>query len=248
MTNLVLLRHGQSAWNQANQFTGWMDVDLTHQGVMDARRAGRFLREAGLEFDLACTSLLNRAIRSLWLALEEMDRTWLPVEKDWRLNERHYGALQGLNKAEIAREYGAKQVFEWRRSYEVRPPQLDAQDPRHPRFDPRYAGIDPALLPVGESLEDTFRRVLGYWEQALLPHLRQGKHVLVVAHGNSLRALIKHLDQLEDHAVAGLNVPTAIPIAYQIGENGLASQRSYIGDPVAVQSAVEVAEKAARIS
>jgi 2,3-bisphosphoglycerate-dependent phosphoglycerate mutase len=247
MANLVLLRHGQSAWNQANQFTGWMDIDLTSQGAGDARRAGRFLREAGLEFDQAHTSLLTRAIRSLWLALDEMDRAWLPVAKDWRLNERHYGALQGLNKAEIAQQYGLEQVYLWRRSFGVRPPQLDWHDPRHPRFDRRYASIDSRLLPSGESLYDTYERVLQYWAYALLPQLQRGKRLLVVAHGNTLRALIKHLDQISDESVPELNVPTAIPIAYQIDLSGAVTSRAYIGDAEVIRHAVETAKKAARV-
>lgn len=247
MENLVLLRHGQSAWNQANQFTGWIDVDLTSQGVNEARRAGQFLRDSGVNFDLACTSLLKRAIRTLWIVLDEMDQAWLPVEKDWRLNERHYGALQGLNKAEIADQFGSEQVFLWRRSYSVRPPQLEFDDPRHPRFDQRYAQIDPGLLPCGESLEDTLERVVRYWQDSLLPDLQMGKRLLVVAHGNSLRALVKHLDHISVEDVPRLNIPTGIPIAYEIDKNGLSLRRSYVGDLFVVRAAVEAAEKAAQV-
>jgi 2,3-bisphosphoglycerate-dependent phosphoglycerate mutase len=247
MQNLILLRHGQSAWNQANQFTGWTDVDLTGQGIVEAHRAGRFLREAGVVFDVAYTSLLKRSIRTLWLVLDEIDLMWVPVEMDWRLNERHYGALQGLNKGEIADRYGTQQVFLWRRSFTVRPPALDADDPRHPQFDARYSQIDPLLLPATESLKDTFDRVMACWEQDILPCVRQGKRVLVVAHGNSLRALIKHLDSIPDEDVAQLNIPTAIPIVYELDEGGLAVRRSYLGDPAVVRAAVENAEKAAQV-
>jgi 2,3-bisphosphoglycerate-dependent phosphoglycerate mutase len=245
--NLVLLRHGQSAWNQANTFTGWMDVDLTSHGVREARQAGRFLREAGLTFDLAYTSLLKRAIRTLWITLEELDQTWLPVIKDWRLNERHYGALQGLNKAEMVDRYGREQVFQWRRSYTVRPPMLDPSDPRHPAHDPRYRGIDPALLPAGESLEDTLRRVLPCWENEILPRLRAGRQVLVVAHGNSLRALVKYLDGIPDEDVAGLSIPTGIPIRYALDENARPVSREYLGNAETVRMAVESAKKAAQV-
>jgi 2,3-bisphosphoglycerate-dependent phosphoglycerate mutase len=245
--SLVLLRHGQSAWNQANTFTGWMDVDLTAHGVHEARQAGKFLREAGLSFDLAYTSLLKRAIRSLWIALEELDQAWLPVIKDWRLNERHYGALQGLNKSEMAGRYGREQVFQWRRSYTVRPPALDPADPRHPSRDPRYQGIDPSRLPAGESLQDTLRRVLPCWEEEILPRLREGKRVLVVAHGNSLRALVKYLDAIPDEEVNALSIPTGIPIRYELDEEMRPVGRAYIGDAETVKAAVEAARKAAQV-
>lgn len=242
-----MLRHGQSAWNQANQFTGWNDVDLTGQGIEESHRAGQFLRETQSEFDLAFTSLLKRAIHTLWIVLDEMDRAWLPVVKDWRLNERHYGALQGLNKAEIAREFGPDQVFRWRRSYDVRPPLLAVDDPRQPRFDPRYAGIDPALLPGGESLKDTLGRVMPCWGQLIEPALRQGKRVLVVAHGNSLRALVTYLDRIPEEEVPRLNIPTGIPLAYALKEDGTPLSRAYLGDPDVIRQALAAAEKAAQV-
>jgi 2,3-bisphosphoglycerate-dependent phosphoglycerate mutase len=247
MANLVLLRHGQSEWNLENRFTGWIDVDLTRSGIREGHRAGRFLSEAGCTFDIAFTSLLKRAIRSLWLALEELDMLWLPVEKTWRLNERHYGALQGLNKAEMVDRYGKEQVFLWRRSNNVQPPPLNLDDPRHPRFDPRYAHIDPAELPATESLEDTLRRVLPCWQEAIIPRLRMGERVLVVAHGNSLRALIKYLDRIPDQDVPGLSIPTGIPIAYDLDGRLEPVRRTYIGDPNVIRAAVEAAEKAALV-
>ncbi|HEX9018802.1 MAG TPA: 2,3-diphosphoglycerate-dependent phosphoglycerate mutase [Anaerolineaceae bacterium] len=245
MGSLVLLRHGQSEWNQDNRFTGWIDVDLTLRGRKEARQAGRFLHDAGISFDVACTSLLRRAIRTLWIALDELDQMWLPVQKDWRLNERHYGALQGLDKAAIADQYGKDQVFQWRRSYAIPPPPLAFDDPFHPRFDPRYADIDPVVLPSTESLENTLQRVLPCWQQSILPQLRQGRRILVVAHGNSLRALVKYLDDIPDQNVPELNIPTGIPIVYDLDENQNPLQRYYLGDPDVVRAATEAAAKAA---
>lgn len=247
MPDLVLLRHGQSAWNQENRFTGWMDVDLTAYGVEEARRAGRFMREAGLNFTVAYTSLLKRAIRSLWVVLEELDQVWLPVEKTWRLNERHYGALQGLDKSEMADRYGKEQVFLWRRSFSVRPPALDWGNPDHPRFDPRYAHIDPQQLPATESLQDTLLRVLPCWQAEILPRLAQNEQVLVVAHGNSLRALVKYLDRISDEAVPGLNIPTGIPMLYQLDARLNPIRRSYLGDPDVVRAATDAAARAAQV-
>jgi 2,3-bisphosphoglycerate-dependent phosphoglycerate mutase len=247
MSRLVILRHGQSAWNQQNRFTGWVDVDLTAQGAEEGRRAGQFLREAGFSFDIAYTSLLKRAIRTLWLVLDELDLLWLPVEKTWRLNERHYGALQGLDKAEMVDRYGKEQVFLWRRSYDVQPPALAPDDARHPRFDARYNQIDPAQLPATESLEGTLRRVLPCWQEAILPRLRAGERVLVVAHGNSLRALIKHLDGIADKDVAGLSVPTGIPIAYELDDDLRTVRRAYIGDAEIVRAAVDAAAASAKV-
>lgn len=247
MTHLVLLRHGQSAWNQDNRFTGWVDVDLTNQGIKEAHRAGRFLRDAGFTFDVAFTSLQKRAIRTLWIVLDELDLLWIPVEKTWRLNERHYGALEGLNKAEMVDRYGKEQVFLWRRSYSVPPPALALDDPRHPRFDPRYAHVDPRELPAAESLENTLLRVLPCWQEDILPQIQRGKQVLVVAHGNSLRALVKYLDGLLDQDVAGLSIPTGIPMVYEINASLQPSHRSYIGDPEAVRVATEAAAKAAQV-
>ncbi len=247
MSSLVLLRHGQSEWNQENRFSGWEDVDLTPEGIQEAHRAGRFIRDAGLTFDIAYTSLLKRAIRTLWIALDELDQIWLPVEKTWRLNERHYGALQGLNKAEMADRYGREQVFLWRRSYSIRPPALALDDPRHPRFDPRYAHVDPRELPSAESLEETLQRVLPCWKMEILPRLEQGERVLVVAHGNSLRALVKYLDQISDEDIPTLNIPTGIPIAYELDQNLHPTRRFYIGDPEVIRAASEAAQKAAKI-
>lgn len=242
-----MLRHGQSAWNKANRFTGWTDVDLTRKGVAEARRAGQLLRAGDFTFDVAYTSMLKRAIRTLWIVLDEMDRMWTPVVRSWRLNERHYGALEGLNKAETADRFGKEQVFSWRRRFNVKPPLLEPDDPRNPRFDLRYARIDPELLPVGESLEDALFRVLKVWQDEVIPCLRQGQRVLVVAHGNSLRALVKFLDEIPDDQVHGLNIPTGLPLVYELDENLQAVQRSYLGDPEVVRAAIEHANHAAQV-
>lgn len=247
MSQLVLLRHGQSEWNQENRFTGWMDVRLTRQGAAQARSAGQFLREAGFSFDVSFTSLLKRAIRSTWIVLDVLDQAWLPVEKTWRLNERHYGALQGLDKAEIAARYGKEQVFLWRRSYDIRPPALDWNDPRHPHFDSRYAGIDPHELPSTESLKDTLERVMPFWQDAILPRLRRQERVMVVAHGNSLRALIKHLDGIPDNEIPRLNVPLGIPIVYEINAQGEPGGRYYLGDEETIREATSAASRAAQV-
>jgi 2,3-bisphosphoglycerate-dependent phosphoglycerate mutase len=213
---LVLVRHGQSTWNLENLFTGWVDVDLTEQGRKEASEAGRLLRAEGYRFDVAFTSVLKRAIRTLWMVTDEMDLLWIPVERDWRLNERHYGALQGLNKAETVAKHGAEQVKIWRRSYDIPPPALDPTDERHPRFDPRYANLDPGDLPATESLKDTLARVQPYWNSRIAPQLRAGKNVLVVAHGNSLRALVKMLDGMSEADILEFNIPTGVPIAYEL--------------------------------
>jgi 2,3-bisphosphoglycerate-dependent phosphoglycerate mutase len=218
MKRLVLLRHGESHWNRENRFTGWTDIDLSPAGVEEAHAAGRMLREAGFVFDVAFTSVLKRAIRTLWIVLDEMDLMWIPVQGDWRLNERHYGALQGLNKAETAKEFGDEQVKMWRRSYAVRPPALSADDPRHPRNDVRYAGLDPSLLPESESLQDTVDRFLPHWTESISPAIRSGKRVLIVSHGNSQRALAKHLDNISDDDIVGLNIPTGVPLVYELGD------------------------------
>jgi 2,3-bisphosphoglycerate-dependent phosphoglycerate mutase len=232
---LVLCRHGQSDWNLKNLFTGWTDVDLTEKGIAEAVAAGKLLKELGYEFDIAYTSVLRRAIRTLWLMLDEMDRMWIPVVRDWRLNERHYGALQGLNKAETAAKYGDDQVHIWRRSYDIPPPDLDTDDDRHPAHDPRYAGIDG--LPSTESLATTLDRVAPYWEDVIAPDLRSGKNVLIAAHGNSLRALVKMLDGISDEEITGFNIPTGIPIAYELDDNLQALSREFLGDPDAVAKA-----------
>ena len=232
---LVLCRHGQSAWNLENLFTGWTDVDLTDLGRTEAADAGRVLRELGYDFDVAYTSVLKRAIRTLWIMLDELDRMWIPVIRDWRLNERHYGALQGLNKAETAARYGDEQVHVWRRSYAITPPPLEPDDERHPAHDKRYAGI--ANLPATESLKLTLERVKPCWDETIAPELRAGKNVLIAAHGNSLRALVKMLDGLSDEEITGFNIPTGIPIAYQLDEQLAPVSREFLGDPAAVEAA-----------
>jgi 2,3-bisphosphoglycerate-dependent phosphoglycerate mutase len=238
-TELVLLRHGQSVWNLENLFTGWTDVELSEQGVREAKEAGRLMQEAGHRFDVVHTSLLKRAILTMVHALEVMDLLWVDVKRHWRLNERHYGALQGLDKKETARRYGAEQVHLWRRSYDVPPPPLEESDERHPRHDPRYAELAPDLLPATECLEDVVARFLPYWHDAIVPDLRAGKRVLIVAHGNSLRALVKHLDGISDEDIAELNIPTGIPLVYRLDQDLRALERRYLGDP-------EAAERAAR--
>ena len=215
----MLLRHGQSAWNQENRFTGWTDVDLTAQGVEEARAAGRMLASGGFDFDFTYTSVLKRAIRTLHFALEEMDRLWLPVEKDWRLNERHYGALQGLNKAEMAAKFGEPQVLAWRRSYDIRPPALEAGDERDASRDRRYAGLSRDELPMTECLKDTVARVVPYWKERIAPRVQRGERVLVAAHGNSLRGIVKHLDQISDEDIVGLNIPTGMPLVYRLDDD-----------------------------
>ena len=229
MIDLVLLRHGQSVWNKENRFTGWTDVGLSDKGVAEARAAGKALARAGLDFDFCFTSVLTRAIRTLWIALEEMDRTWLPVEKHWRLNERHYGALQGLDKAETAAEYGDDEVFVWRRGYATPPPALTASDPRHAGGDRRYSGLAPEEVPLAESLADTVARVLPYWEAAIAPRVRAGERVLVSSHGNSLRALVKHLDGISDEDIPGVEIPTGVPLVYEL-DGALKPTRHYYLD------------------
>src|SRR3954453_3382126 len=239
MHKLVLLRHGESAWNRENRFTGWTDVDLSPVGIEEARAAGRLLKAGGYEFDLAYTSVLKRAIRTLWIALDELDRLWLPVEKSWRLNERHYGDLQGLNKAEMAAKFGEKQVLVWRRSYDTPPPELAPSDPRYEGKDPRYAGID---VPRTECLKDTVARVLPYWNSTIAPSIRGKKRVLIAAHGNSLRALVKHLDNIGDADIVGLNIPTGIPLVYELDSSLKPIKHYYLGD------ADEIAKRVAAVS
>jgi len=239
MSKLVLIRHGESVWNKENRFTGWTDVDLSEKGVVEAYQAGRQLVAEGLDFDIALTSVLKRAIRTLWIVLDEMDLMWIPVERDWRLNERHYGALQGLNKAETAEKFGAEQVHLWRRSYDVPPPALEIDDSRHPRFDRRYAHLAPSQLPATECLKDTLERVMPYWHGTVVPYLRQGAKILMVAHGNSLRALVKYLDHISDEEIPALNIPTGIPLVYELDENQKALDRYYLGDAKAAKAAAE---------
>lgn len=244
--NLVLLRHGQSTWNLENLFTGWTDVDLTEQGVAEARQAGKQLLLEGYRFDIAYTSVLKRAIRTLWLGLDEMDCMWLPVERSWTLNERHYGALQGLNKAETAQKYGQEQVHIWRRSYDTPPPPLAEDDPRHPVQDARYDTVEPKLLPSTESLKTTLERVEPYWRAEIAPRLTNGARVLIVAHGNSLRALVKMLDGMSDQDITGFNIPTGIPLVYKLDQRLAVEERQFLGDPEAVRAAAEaVAQQAA---
>ncbi len=237
--NLVLVRHGQSLWNLENRFTGWTDVDLTDIGKEEARLAGQQMLAEKFTFDFVFTSVLKRAIRTLWIILDEMDLMWLPVERAWQLNERHYGALQGLNKAETAAKYGNEQVHIWRRSYATPPPALSLDDPRHPRFDPRYSKVDPALLPSTESLKMTLERVMPYWNEKIVPRLKAGEKILIVAHGNSLRALVKYLDQISDEDITELNIPTGIPLAYQLDDQLNVISRRYLADEEAVKAAAE---------
>ncbi len=237
MHKLVLIRHGESTWNLENRFTGWTDVPLTATGVEQARAAGRLLKAEGYDFDLACTSVLKRAIWTLWHTLDELDRTWLPIVNDWRLNERHYGALQGLNKAETAKKFGDEQVLVWRRSYDTPPPALAADDPRCERSDRRYTGLAPGEVPLTECLKDTVARVLPYWHEELAPAIRSGKRVLVAAHGNSMRALVKYLDGISDDAIVGLNIPNGIPLVYELDAELKPIKSYYLGDADAVAKA-----------
>jgi 2,3-bisphosphoglycerate-dependent phosphoglycerate mutase len=235
MPKLVLLRHGESDWNRENRFTGWTDVDLSPKGADEARAAGRGLAAAGLRFDLAFTSVLKRAIRTLWIALEELDQMWLPVEKSWRLNERHYGALQGLDKAEMAAKFGEKQVLVWRRSYDTPPPPLEKNDSRHEGSDPRYAGV---AVPRSECLKDTVARVIPYWNSAIAPAVSAGRRVLIAAHGNSLRALVKHLDNISDADIMPLNIPTGVPLVYELDERLKPVRHAYLGDPAEIEKRI----------
>ena len=239
MYTVVLLRHGESTWNKENRFTGWTDVDLTDKGAAEAKEGGRLLREGGYEFDCAFSSVLTRAIRTLNIVLGELDCLWLPVERSWRLNERHYGGLQGLNKAETAARHGEEQVKIWRRSYDIPPPALSLDDERHPRFDRRYAGLDPQVLPLAESLKDTVARFLPYWHETIAPTIRSGKRVIIAAHGNSLRALVKYLDDMSEAAILELNIPTGIPLVYKLDADLKPIEHFYLGDPEAAKKAAE---------
>ncbi|MFO1119628.1 MAG: 2,3-diphosphoglycerate-dependent phosphoglycerate mutase [Rhodospirillales bacterium] len=236
-STLILLRHGESEWNLANRFTGWVDVDLSDKGRAEAKRGGQQMREEGFQIDICFTSVLKRAIRTLWIALDEMDQMWVPVVRAWQLNERHYGSLQGLNKAETAKKFGEDQVKIWRRSYDIPPPPLDADDKTHPRFERRYAHLDPVILPSTESLALTLDRVMPFWANTIVPHLRDNKTVLIAAHGNSLRALVKHLNRISDKDIIELNIPTGIPRAYELDENLNVLSDRYLGDPEAAAAA-----------
>ena len=243
MSTLVLLRHGESTWNKENRFTGWIDVPLSPQGEEEARRAGRLMKAEGLAFDVAYTSLLERAIKTMWLALAEMGLENIPVFRSWRLNERHYGALQGLNKAETTAKHGEAQTKIWRRSYDIPPPPLSADDPRHPSHDARYAGLDPTDLPATECLQDVVARFMPLWKGTIAPTIQRGERVLIVAHGNSLRALVKHLDTISDGDIVELNIPTGVPLVYELSDELRPISKRYLGDPEAVRAAAEAVAK-----
>ncbi|MGA2085403.1 MAG: 2,3-diphosphoglycerate-dependent phosphoglycerate mutase [Terracidiphilus sp.] len=238
MYKVVLLRHGESIWNKENLFTGWTDVDLSEKGREEAKQAGVMMKEQGYCFDLAFTSVLKRAIRTLWMVLDEMDLMWIPVQRDWRLNERHYGALQGLNKAETAARYGEDQVKLWRRSYDIRPPALDEEDPRYPGRDPRYRNVPKEQLPLSECLKDTVDRFLPCWHQVIAPTIRSGKQVLIAAHGNSLRALVKYLEDVPEQQIVDLNIPTGVPLVEELDDDLKSIRHYYLGDPAQIQQAV----------
>ena len=247
MIKLVLLRHGESTWNKENRFTGWTDVDLSEKGLGEAHEAGKLLREGGFAFDVAYTSVLKRAIRTLWIALDELDQMWIPIYNTWRLNERHYGGLQGLNKAQMAEQFGAEQVHVWRRSYDVPPPALTAADPRYPGLERRYANLTQAELPLTECLKDTVARFLPYWHETIVPALKSGQRVIIAAHGNSLRALVKYLDNIPDAEIVELNIPTGIPLVYELDDNLKPIRHYYLGDPeAAAKAAAAVAAQAQR--
>ncbi len=239
MKKIVLLRHGESTWNKENRFTGWTDVGLSEKGMEEARLAGRTLKKEGYVFDVAYTSVLSRAIKTLWTALEEQGQMYIPVYNTWRLNERHYGGLQGLNKAETAEKHGLDQVKIWRRSYDIPPPPLTLDDPRHPSHDPRYAGLDPKDLPLTESLKDTVARFLPYWHETIAPAVKSGKRVLIAAHGNSLRALVKYLDNVPESEIVELNIPTAVPLVYELDDDLKPIKHYYLGDVAAIEAAAK---------
>ena len=242
MPKIVLLRHGESIWNKENLFTGWYDVDLSDQGKVEAKKAGEVLKAEGFTFDVAFTSVLKRAIRTLWFALDELDQLWIPVTKSWKLNERHYGALQGLNKAQTAAKYGDEQVLVWRRSYDTPPPALEESDPRYPGADPRYAGLTKDELPKTECLKDTVERVIPFWNETIAPAIKSGKKVIIAAHGNSLRALVKYLDGISDEEIVGLNIPTGVPLVYELDDDLKPIKHYYLGDQD------EIARKAAAVA
>ncbi len=243
MYKVVLLRHGESTWNKENRFTGWTDVDLSEKGIEEAHSAGKILREQGYTFDLAYTSVLKRAIRTLWITLDEMDLMWIPVIRNWRLNERHYGALQGLNKAETAAKYGEQQVLIWRRSYDTPPPALEKSDDRYPGKDRRYADLSEKELPLTECLKDTVERFLPFWHETIAPTIKSGKRVIIAAHGNSLRALVKYLDNISDEEIVSLNIPTGMPLVYELDKDLKPIKSEYLGDPEAVKAAMEAVAK-----
>ena len=235
MSKLVLLRHGESTWNKENRFTGWTDVDLSDQGLSEAQKAGDVLKKEGYTFDMAYTSVLKRAIRTLWITLDKLDLMWIPVERSWRLNERHYGALQGLNKAEMAKKFGEEQVHTWRRSYDIQPPALEKNDERYPGKDPRYKNLTEKELPLTECLKDTVDRFLPYWKDTIAPSIKSGKKIIIAAHGNSLRALVKYLDKVPEDEIVGLNIPTGIPLVYELDDNLKPLKHYYLGDQEEIQ-------------
>ena len=239
MTNLVLLRHGESIWNKENRFTGWTDVDLSEKGIQEAKQAGQILKKEGYFFDVAFTSVLKRAIRTLWIVQDEMNIMWIPVNISWRLNERHYGALQGLNKAEMAAKYGEEQVLKWRRSYDIRPPALEKTDERFPGNDPRYKHLDNKDIPLTECLKDTVERFLPYWHEVIVPLIRSGKRIIISAHGNSIRALVKYVENISDIDIVGLNIPTGIPLIYELDDSLKPIKNYYLGDPDEIKRATE---------
>ena len=242
MKKLVLLRHGESEWNKQNRFSGWTDVDLSDQGILEAHKAGKLLKENSFSFDIAFTSVLKRGIRTLWIVLDELDLSWIPVFKSWRLNERHYGALQGFYKAKMAAELGEEQVLIWRRSYDIPPPPLKTTDPRYPGTDKRYKDLDPKDIPLSECLKDTVDRFLPYWHETIAPTIENGKDVLISAHGNSLRALVKYLDDVSEEEIVGLNIPTGIPLIYELGDDLKPINHYYLGDPEELKQAIEAVE------
>ncbi|MEJ2195046.1 MAG: 2,3-diphosphoglycerate-dependent phosphoglycerate mutase [Ignavibacteriaceae bacterium] len=237
MHKVVLLRHGQSTWNKENKFTGWVDVDLSEKGIVEAKKAGKLLKSEGYTFDIAFTSVLKRAIRSLWIVMDELDLMWIPVVRHWRLNERHYGALQGLNKADTAAKYGDEQVQIWRRSYDIPPPALKKNDKRYPGNDPRYSELTDSELPLAECLKDTVERFVPYWKETIAPVVKEGKKVIIAAHGNSLRALVKYLDDVPEAEIVGLNIPTGVPLVYELDENLKSVKSYYLGDPEEIAKA-----------
>jgi 2,3-bisphosphoglycerate-dependent phosphoglycerate mutase len=239
MYRLVLIRHGESTWNKENRFTGWTDVELSERGISEAIEAGKYLKKEGFNFKVAYTSYLTRAIRTLWLIQDQMDLLWIPVYKTWRLNEKHYGNLQGLNKAETVEKYGEEQVLIWRRSYDVRPPALDSEDPRHPRFDPRYRDLNPNDIPATEALQDTVERIVPYWKDEMEPSLRKHKEVIVAAHGNSLRGIVKYLKNISDSDIVGLNLPTGIPYVFEFNSNMVLTRDYFLGDPEVIRKLME---------
>ena len=239
MKKIVLLRHGESIWNKENRFTGWTDVDLSDKGKEEAKKAGQALKKEGFIFDIAYTSVLKRAIRTLWATLDEMDLMWIPVYNSWRLNERHYGSLQGLNKSEMAAKYGEEQVLIWRRSYDIQPPALEESDSRYPGHDPRYKGLDKKDIPCTECLKDTVARFLPYWQETIAPVVNSGKKVIIAAHGNSLRALVKYLDNISDQEIVKLNIPTGIPLVYELSDELKPIRNYYLGDPEEINKAME---------